>query len=90
MEWLVPVASAVIAALVALLARLLDRRRGVPSEVDAAIDSHVRAVIATLELRVKQLEASEADCKKQLADEQVRGDRLERQVNRLLQQQATP
>lgn len=91
--WLAALISAAVGGLVALAARWLDRRRGVPAEVDAAIDSHVAFVVETLKTRIDQLETARTECERrlsegarQLAEELNRGDRLERQVNRLLLQ----
>jgi len=89
--WITTLISVAGAGAVALAARIIDRRRGVPSEVDAAIDSHVETVIALLNTKIAVLEASKTDCEKslsktteQLALAEGRIDELSAQVTRLL------
>lgn len=88
--WLVPVISAVGGGAVALAARVIDRRRGVPREVDAAIDTHVEFVMQTLKDKVAVLEASKHDCEVRLQAQDRRVDELQAQVNRLLRRLGDP
>lgn len=67
--WLVTLISVAGGGIVALAARWIDRRRGVPAEVDAAIDSHVEFVVQTLKDKIGILEQAKTDCMAQLAAE---------------------
>ena len=67
--------STVIPALIVLAGRYLDRRRGVPADVDSAIDSHVSFVMDALKEEIAQRKESEAECRDELAtqrDERVK------------------
>jgi len=82
-QWVVLITTVISGAIV-LAGRWLDKRRGVPADIDGAIDSHVRFVVESMKERIGVLERSEAACKAELSEQSEKVDDLQLQVNRLL------
>lgn len=83
--WVV-VLSTVVPALIVLVGRFMEKRRGVPATLDAAIDSHVQFVIATLETEIEQRKLDAKNCQSALRKSNKRITELELQVHRLMDQ----
>lgn len=80
--WVV-VISSVVPALIVLAGRWLDRRRGVPTEVDSAIDSHVSFVVESLKEEIVQRKQDAEDCHAALEAANKRIDALLKKIDNL-------
>jgi flagellar biosynthesis chaperone FliJ len=84
--WVV-IFSTVIPAAIVFAGQIIERRRGVPANVDASIDSHVQFVIDRLNDEIEERKQDAADCQMQLDKERTKWDgertKLRRDINSL-------